>query len=347
MVKEDGRHSDCIVVHILSAGYGHSTPQTLGGKVFCMVYALAGIPLNLVMFQSIGERLNAIATFLLARLIRELRRRGPCPCRSLRRPSTAADDDGEVPRVNPTHLIFVSLSVSTLVVAGGAWVFSRCERWPYLDSIYYCVVTLTTVGFGDMVALQADGVLQTSPAYVVFSIFFILVGLAVVSAAMNLLVLRFLTMNTDDERRDELRMLIAAAAARRISGELEDLVVDGGRRRSAVGELATGSGRYVVSTVNGSVAGTKPPTSALSDSVGGSAGGVGRPRKRLRYHVIRPPSVITHLLQSPPSPPPPLRAPTSAVKTACAATFDDAERPRTLRDLAGSDQRLRLKRGSI
>ena len=28
-------------------------------------------------------------------------------------------------------------------------------------------------------------------------------GLAVVSSAMNLLVLRFLTMNTEDERRDE------------------------------------------------------------------------------------------------------------------------------------------------
>lgn len=39
-------------------GYGHSTPATWGGKTFCMFYALAGIPLGLVMFQSIGERLN-------------------------------------------------------------------------------------------------------------------------------------------------------------------------------------------------------------------------------------------------------------------------------------------------
>jgi len=80
-------------------------------------------------------------------------------------------------------------------------------------------VCICQVGFGDLVALQSDGVLQSSPGYVVFSIVFILVGLAVVSAAMNLLVLRFLTMNTADERRDELRMLIAAAAARRMSGE--------------------------------------------------------------------------------------------------------------------------------
>ena len=32
--------------------------NSVGGKTFCMFYALAGVPLGLVMFQSIGERLN-------------------------------------------------------------------------------------------------------------------------------------------------------------------------------------------------------------------------------------------------------------------------------------------------
>jgi len=50
---------------LLCSGYGHSTPKTHSGKVFCMVYALAGIPLNLVMFQSIGERLNMFVTYIL------------------------------------------------------------------------------------------------------------------------------------------------------------------------------------------------------------------------------------------------------------------------------------------
>jgi len=93
------------------------------------------------------------------------------------------------------------MNMSTLVVAFGAWAFSRYEGWSYLDSVYYCVITLTTVGFGDFVALQNPHKRQLD--YVAFSIFFILVGLAVVSSAMNLLILRFLTMNTADERRDE------------------------------------------------------------------------------------------------------------------------------------------------
>ena len=323
------------------SGYGHSTPQTPGGKVFCMFYALAGIPLNLVMFQSIGERLNVMTTFLLTRLLRALRR---CLRRSVERRRTVDDV-----YVSPTHLIIVSLSVSSLVVSGGAWAFSRCEGWSYIDAIYYCVVTLTTVGFGDFVALQSDGVLQSSPAYVVFSIFFVLVGLAVVSAAMNLLVLRFLTMNTEDERRDELRMLIATATAQQISGELEDLVVDG-RRRSTASESGS-SCRYVISTANGSVSGTKPTSGQHHSVVGRRTDSVWR-RSRPRYHVIRPPSVITHLLPTPPSPPSALRTPTSTTTTACDVTSGcdvtfDAGKHRTLRDLASSDQRLRLKRGSI
>ena len=95
----------------------------------------------------------------------------------------------------------ISMNMSTLVVALGAWAFSSYEGWSYLDSVYYCVITLTTVGFGDFVALQNPH--QRQLDYVAFSFLFIVVGLAVVSSAMNLLILRFLTMNTADERRDE------------------------------------------------------------------------------------------------------------------------------------------------
>uniref|UniRef100_A0A914E8H0 Potassium channel domain-containing protein n=1 Tax=Acrobeloides nanus TaxID=290746 RepID=A0A914E8H0_9BILA len=55
----------CTVV-LTTVGYGHSTPATIGGKLFCMIFALFGIPLGLIMFQSIGERVNAIIAFCLA-----------------------------------------------------------------------------------------------------------------------------------------------------------------------------------------------------------------------------------------------------------------------------------------
>ena len=58
-------------------------------------------------------------------------------------------------------------------------------------------------GFGDMVALQKNHALENQPEYVAFTLVFILFGMAIVAASLNLFVLRLVTMNTEDERRDE------------------------------------------------------------------------------------------------------------------------------------------------
>ena len=115
------------------------------------------------------------------------------------------------------HLqLLVSLSKQNLInyidlfllfFSGGAAAFSKFEGWTYFDSVYYCFITLTTIGFGDMVALQKDNSLNTKPEYVMFALIFILFGLAIVAASLNLLVLRFVTMNTEDERRDEAQAI--------------------------------------------------------------------------------------------------------------------------------------------
>jgi len=182
------------------SGYGHSTPQTVGGKIFCMFYALAGIPLCIIMFQSVGERLNVFITYALKQLRKCLKLRNH--------------------EVSQTHVILVTMNLSTLVLSMGALMFAHYENWLYLESFYYCFITLTTIGFGDYVALQKSGALQKDPEYVTLSIIFILFGLTVISAAMNLLVLRFLTMNTEDERRDELEAAVAAQNAIHLDGDV-------------------------------------------------------------------------------------------------------------------------------
>nr|CAD7392807.1 unnamed protein product [Timema cristinae] len=172
---------------LTTIGYGHSTPNTIGGKLFTMCYAIVGIPLGLVMFQSIGERLNKFSSVVIRNVKRMLR------CKDI-----------EASEIN---LICVVTTLSSLTIAGGAAAFSRYEGWSYFDSVYYCFITLTTIGFGDMVALQKDNALDDKPEYVAFALIFILFGLAIVAASLNLLVLRFVTMNTEDERRDEAEAL--------------------------------------------------------------------------------------------------------------------------------------------
>ncbi|TNN76128.1 Potassium channel subfamily K member 3 [Liparis tanakae] len=175
---------------VSEAGYGHAAPSTNGGKVFCMLYAVLGIPLTLVMFQSVGERINTFVRYLLHRLKK---------CLGMRRT--------EVSMVNMVIIGFISC-MSTLCI--GALAFSYFEEWNFFQAYYYCFITLTTIGFGDYVALQSKQALQNNPEYVAFSFIYILTGLAVIGAFLNLAVLRFMTMNAEDEKRDaEQRALLA------------------------------------------------------------------------------------------------------------------------------------------
>lgn len=104
-----------------------------------------------------------------------------------------------------------------------------------MHSIYYCFITLTTIGFGDYVALQQDQAcltkmstlakltnllifflqsLEERPEYVALSLFFIMFGLAIIAACLNLMVLKFMTLNTEDERRDEQQAIQVGWAPR-------------------------------------------------------------------------------------------------------------------------------------
>nr|XP_046191775.1 potassium channel subfamily K member 15-like [Oncorhynchus gorbuscha] len=166
---------------ITTIGYGHAAPGTDSGRTFCMFYAVLGIPLTLVMFQSMGERINTLVRYLLCRL--------KC-CMGLRWTD-----------VSMGNMVLVGLlsCMSTLCV--GAAAFSHFEGWTFFHAYYYCFITLTTIGFGDFVALQKKEALQRRIPYVAFSFMYILVGLAVIGAFLNLVVLRFLTYSTQEGTR--------------------------------------------------------------------------------------------------------------------------------------------------
>lgn len=196
-------------------GYGHSTPRTNGGKLFCIVYALIGIPLNIVMFQSIGERFNIGITIVLKKVKK---------CIKLKKD-----------QVTQTELTILASFLCTAVLLGGAGAFYYFESWEFTDAFYYCFITMSTIGFGDFVALQNNTMLalQKRPEYVAFSILYILFGLTVFAAALNLMVLRLLTMNTEDERKDELEALAAARGAVKLDGD----VITPGTQNTTVGSL--------------------------------------------------------------------------------------------------------------
>ena len=68
--------------------------------------------------------------------------------------------------------------VVSLLVSGTAF-FTLVEGWSVLDSFYFSVTTLTTVGFGDPAPATAAGK--------IFTILYIFVGLGVIGGFINVL----------------------------------------------------------------------------------------------------------------------------------------------------------------
>ncbi|KAG8229843.1 hypothetical protein J437_LFUL009118 [Ladona fulva] len=115
------------------------TPRTVWGKVATMAYALAGIPLMLLYMASVGDILASAFRYVYFNFL----------CREKR--SKRSAEEGEESRKDKQIPVWACLSVIAGFVAGGATLFSAWEGWPLLDAAYFCVVSLVTVGFGDLV----------------------------------------------------------------------------------------------------------------------------------------------------------------------------------------------------
>ncbi|CAL8403094.1 unnamed protein product [Arctogadus glacialis] len=201
---------------ITTIGYGHTVPCTDAGKAFCMIYAVLGIPLTLVMFQSLGERMNTLVRSLLRHAKRSLGLR-------------------EV-EVSMCNMVLVGLLFCSSTLCVGAAAFSHLEGWTFFHAFYYCFITLTTIGLGDLVALQEGDALQRRAPYVTFCFMYILVGLTVIGAVLNLVVLRFLTASAAETRAEEREQ-------RRAERESDDAEL----KDTAAGETLDSGPRHLLS----------------------------------------------------------------------------------------------------
>jgi len=120
---------------ITTIGYGNTAPLSDVGKIFCIIYAAIGVPATLIMFTALVERLMIPTSLALQFLVDKLVPRGVQPF-----------------HIRLIHLGILLLLIILFLVIVPAAIFNAYEpNWTWLDSIYFCIVSLMTIGLGDIV----------------------------------------------------------------------------------------------------------------------------------------------------------------------------------------------------
>ena len=122
---------DSLWFYFLFPGFGHVVPLTFAGRLFCIFCALLGIPLNLVVLKTVGERITRYIYNTIEHTEKTYCRR--------RCPSHVG--------IKAAGVSFIMMLVVILVGGASDMIF---DGWTLFDGVYFNFIAYTTIGFGDL-----------------------------------------------------------------------------------------------------------------------------------------------------------------------------------------------------
>lgn len=167
-------------------GYGNTVPKTTYGKVMTMIYATFGIPLYILYFMNMGKVLAATFKWLYTWFH---------DCSKDQDKEVNGSEEGstvQLPRSGLKKKIIVPstacLWVISFYIAGGTIMFAEWEEWEYYDSVYFVVISLCKVGFGDLTpGAGAKENEMGNQSKLVINFVFILFGMGLVAMCYKLM----------------------------------------------------------------------------------------------------------------------------------------------------------------
>ncbi|XP_051511442.1 potassium channel subfamily K member 10-like [Myxocyprinus asiaticus] len=170
---------------ITTIGYGNIAPSTEGGKIFCILYAIFGIPLFGFLLAGVGDQLGTIFVKSIAKVEKMFKRK---------------HNQISQTKIRVASTFLFILAGCIIFVTIPAIIFKYIEGWTGLEAIYFVVITLTTVGIGDYVA-GGNRRIEYRKWYRPLVWFWILVGLAYFAAVLSMIGdwLRVLSKKTKEE----------------------------------------------------------------------------------------------------------------------------------------------------
>jgi len=174
---------------------------TFAGQVFTIIYAMLGTPLLLIFLANIGNGMARTFTYVYSRWC-------CCWCRVSRyanealpgkRKKRITEDDIGKEDYMPTEQVQVPISITLVIISltlvFGAIIFSNWEGWSLHSSCYFCFITLSTIGFGDMVPGNSflDGEGNSQAFKMGFTVAYSLFGMALISMCIQMMQEQILT----------------------------------------------------------------------------------------------------------------------------------------------------------
>ncbi|KAJ9586868.1 hypothetical protein L9F63_019550, partial [Diploptera punctata] len=138
-----------VITVVSTIGYGNLSPSSATGRMIMIVYALIGIPMNGIMLATLAEFFSTA----LKRVHKRYKMR-----HNETRTGFVADI---ILFLIPGFVVFIFLPTG---------IFMHFEGWTFDQSLYYAFVTLTTIGFGDLVAGQTDKLHDNEILFILYKV---------------------------------------------------------------------------------------------------------------------------------------------------------------------------------
>ncbi|XP_032870242.1 potassium channel subfamily K member 13-like [Amblyraja radiata] len=172
---------------VSTIGFGMTTPVTLGGRVFLIFYGLVGCAATILFFNLFLERTITLLAYVLRWFHqRGLERGGGAGGPSSHRPSNLSGEVDSLDNWKPSvYYVMLILGLASMVISCCASaIYSPMEGWSYGESLYFCFVAFSTIGFGDLVSSQRQA--YSNPAlYRAGNFLLILMGVCCLYSLFN------------------------------------------------------------------------------------------------------------------------------------------------------------------
>uniref|UniRef100_A0AC35TSK4 Ion channel n=1 Tax=Rhabditophanes sp. KR3021 TaxID=114890 RepID=A0AC35TSK4_9BILA len=189
---------------LMTIGYGNLVCTTQLGRLFCIFYALLGVPLILITVADIGKFLSENIVRLYTAYSRtkkkfnkrynEVVNNNNNLTASLNDICTedldeeAAKEKDQLVQVGLENYVAIPISLIIFILLGymtiGAFLLAEWENWNVYEGFYFSFITMTTVGFGDYYPINEK--------YFFLDLAYIIIGLAITTMCIDLVGIQYI-----------------------------------------------------------------------------------------------------------------------------------------------------------